>query len=206
MALTITPTAVDAWALTAQNAVREGTVMNLSDSFASMVFIDIALGDTTAHTGTRVLLQVSSAAADDEFWTDLVEFVAVEGTANTEVVLNNPLAAAGAQVEVAELTGFTVATGGILLAFMLDNTVANSELVHIVSTSVEGGNDLINIQDGVKREHAVTTTVLSNIAESRAIALPSGVLRARVLYDNLYDANGAAIYTRTRVVETTSVR
>jgi len=206
MALTITPTAVDAWALTAQNAVREGTVMNLSDSFASMVFIDIALGDTTAHTGTRVLLQVSSAAADDEFWTDLVEFVAVEGTANTEVVLNNPLAATGAQVEVADITGFTVATGGILLAFMLDNTVANSELVHIVSTSVEGGNDLINIQDGVKREHAVTTTVLSNIAESRAIAIPSGVLRARVLYDNLYDANGAAIYTRTRVVETTSVR
>ena len=206
MALTITPTAVDAWALTAQNAVREGTVMNLSDSFASMVFIDIALGDTTAHTGTRVLLQVSSAAADDEFWTDLVEFVAVVGTANTEVVLNNPLAAAATAVEVADLTGFTVATGGVLLAFMLDNSVANSELVQIVSTSVEGGNDLINILDGVKREHAVTTTVLSNITESRAIAIPSGVLRARVLYDNLYDANGAAIYTRTRVVETTSVR
>ena len=205
MALTIAATAVDAWALTAQNAVREGDVMNLSDSFASTVFVDVALGNTTAHTGTRILLQVSSSAADDEFWSDLVEFVAVVGTANTEVMLNNPLAASGVQIEVADLTGFTVATGGVLQAFLLDNTVGNSEIVQIVSTSVEGGNDLINIQDGVKRSHAVTTSVLSNVAESRAFALPGGVLRARVLYDNLYDANGATIYTRTRVVETTSL-
>jgi hypothetical protein len=43
--------------------------------------------------------------------------------------------------------------GGTLLAFLLDNTVANSELIRIVSTSVEAGNDHINILDGVKRQY-----------------------------------------------------
>lgn len=205
MALTITPSAVDVWVLTAQNAVRPGAAIDISGSFQSVIHTDIALGDTAAHTGTRCVLQVSSAADDDEFWTDYLEFVAAVGTANTEIVLNNPLNATETQIEVADLTGFTVATGGVLKAFMLDNTVANSELIEIVSTSVEGGNDLINILDGVKREHVITTTVLSNIAESRQIVIPTGYLRARMIYDNLYDADGATIYTRTRVVKTTSV-
>ena len=205
MALTITGAALDAWALLAQNAVREGAAVDLSESFASELHIDVALGNTTAHTGTRILVQVSSAAADDEFWTTIQDFIALVGTANTEVVLNNPLAAAASQIEVADLTGFTVATGGTLLAFLLDNTVANSELVRIVSTSVEGGNDLINLLDPVKREHAVTTSVLSNIAATYKVEIPMGALRARVLYDNLYDADGAAIYCRTRVITTTAV-
>ena len=209
MALTIGATAVDAWALTpadaSANSVREGAVMTLSDSYASVVHVDFALGDTEAHTGTKCILQVSSAAADDEFWSTYTEWISGIGTANTEVVLNNPLAAAATAIEVASLTGFTVATGGSLLAFLLDNTVANSEIVRIVTTSVEGGNDLINIMEGVKREHAVTTSVLSNIVETRAIYIPIGFMRARMIYDNLYDVDGAGIYTRTRVVETTAL-
>jgi len=205
MALTIAGEALDAWALIAQNATREGAAVDLSGSYASELHIDIALGTTTAHTGTRILVQTSSAAADDEFWTNLCDFIAVVGTANTEVVLDDPLAAAAAQIHVADLTGFTVATGGVLLAFLLDNTVANSELIRIVSTSVEADNDHINLLDGVKREHAVTTSVLSNIAASYVIPIPLGCLRARVIYDNLYDADGSTVYTRTRAVTTTAI-
>ena len=205
MALTITGAALDAWEQIAQNDVREGAAVDLSGSFASALHIDVALGNTTAHTGTRILVQASSAAADDEFWTTIHDFIVLVGTANTEVVLNNPLAAAASAIEVAELTGFTVATGGTLLAFLLDNTVANSELVRIVSTSVEAGNDLINLLDPVKREHAVTTSVLSNKAATYQVDLPMGALRARVIYDNLYDADGATMYSRTRVITTTAV-
>jgi len=95
MALTITGAALDAWALIAQNAVREGAVVDLSGSYASILHIDMALGNTTAHTGgTRIIVETSSSASDDEFWTVRYDSVHLVGTANTEVVLNNPLAAA----------------------------------------------------------------------------------------------------------------
>jgi hypothetical protein len=205
MALTQAGSALDAWALIAQNAVREGAVVDLSDSHQSILHIDVALGNTTAHTGTRIIVQTASAAADDEFWTERHDFVALVGTANTEVVLDDPLAALAVQIHVADLTGFTVATGGTLLAFLLDNTVADSELIRITSTSVEGANDHINILDGVKRAHAVTTSVLSNIASTFAVELPLGTLRARVIIDNLYDADGATVYSRTRVTKVTAM-
>ena len=205
MALTQAGSSVDVWALIAQNAVREGAAVDVSDAFASTLHVDLALGNTTAHTGTRMLVQISSAAADDEFWTTVYDSIWLVGTANTEIVLDNPLTASAVQVHVADLTGFTVATGGTLLAFMLDNTEANSELVRITSTSVETGNDHINILDGVKREHAVTTTVLSNIAAQATFDLPLGTLRARVIVDNLYDADGATVYSRTRITKTTAV-
>lgn len=205
MALTIAGAAVDVWTEIPQNTAGEGAVVDLSDSFASTLHIDVALGDTTAHTGTRIIVQTSSGAADDEFWTDRYDFVACVGTANTEVILNDPLAAAATQIQVADLTGFTVATNGTLLAFLLDNTVANSELVRVVTTAVTGGNDQINLLDGVKRERAFATSVLSNIAATFAIDLPMGTLRARVIVDNKYDADGAEAYFRTRVVKTTAV-
>jgi len=205
MALTMAGAALDAWALIAQNAVREGAIVTCSDSYQTILHVDVALGNTTAHTGTRIIVECSSAAADDEFWTARQDFTALVGTANTEVVLDDPLAAAAVQIHVADLTGFAVATGGSLLAFLLDNTVANSELIRITSTSVEVGNDHINILDGVKREHAVTTTVLSNIAATYAIELPLGTLRGRVIIDNLYDADGATVYSRTRVSKVTAL-
>lgn len=204
MALTMAGSAVDAWAEVAQNAVREGAVATLSDSYNSVLHIDVALSSTTAHTGTRVLVQVSSAAADDEFWTTIHDFITLVGTGVTEAITNNPLAAAGTQISVASLTGFTVATGGTLLAFLEDATPANSELVQIISTSVEAGDDLINLLDGVKREHA-NTAVLWSPAAAYAIELPMGTLRARVIYDNLYDADGSSVFTRARVTEVTAV-
>lgn len=205
MALTQAATAVDAWASIAQNAVREGAAVDVSDSYASIFHIDVALTSATAHTGTRILIQTSSAAADDEFWTTRLDFVALVGTANEELVLDDPLAAAATLIHVADLTGFTVATTGSLLAFLLDATPANSELIHIILTSDVEGNDHINILDGVKREHAVTTTKLYNIAASYAFELPLGTLRARVVYDNAYDVDGSTACSRTRITKVTAL-
>ncbi|MHC4984176.1 MAG: hypothetical protein ACYTF6_13540 [Planctomycetota bacterium] len=199
MALTIAATAVDAWAEVAQNAVREGAAMTISDSYVSHVYVDIALSNTTAHTGTRILLQVSSESSTDEFWVDLVEMIAVVGTANTEAITNNPAAAGTTVFTVADTTGY--AADGALLIFIEDATAANSELMLMVSHSA---NTSVTVQDGSTREHA-NTAVLSNVAESFIFTIPLGFLRARVIFDNTYDSDGATVFTRTRVVETTAL-
>jgi len=202
MALTITETAVSAWALTPQNSVREGATMDLSGSYHSTVHVDVALGTTAAHIGTRIILETSSSAADDEFWTPRQDFVALVGTNNTEPVTNNPLALGATLITVADTTGYTVGLADLetLLVFLLDNTVANSELIRVVSYV---NNTSVTIKDGVKREHA-NTSVLSNIAASFAIDIPFA-LRARVLIDNMCDTDGATVYSRMRLVRTTAI-
>jgi len=198
MALTIAEEVVDVWAEVAQDAFREGATIDISPNYGTILHIDVALGTETAHTGTEVLVQVSSSTADDEFWTTLKAFVALVGTAATEAITNNPLAASGTSITVASTTGY--ATNGTML-FLEDATFANSELVYqsdfVTDTS-------ITILDGVKREHA-NTAVLFNLAETFAIELPLSTLRSRVIYNNAYDPDGSTVATRTRLVKTTAL-
>ena len=204
MALTITGSEVDAWALNATNTVRIGTTVDCSDSYQSVLHIDMALGThATAHIGTRVLVQCSSSAADNEFWTERQDFIALVGTADTEAITNNPLAAAATVITVASTTGYVPGDGDVptLLCLLIDNTVANSELVRAVS---HVDNTSITLMEGVKREHA-NTAVLTNVAKTYAIDLPLGTIRARVIYDNEYDTAGSGIYTRTRISKTTAL-
>ena len=203
MALTIAGAAVDEWVSVAQNTVNVGTDIDVSDSYASSIHIGLALGAAVAHTGTQVIVQVASNA-DDEFWMEYASFIALVGTGAIEALAAEASAAA-TQLEVASLTGFTIATGGALLAFLEDTTAGAGELVRIVSTSVEGGNDLINLADGLERTHAATTSVLHNKAATYVIPLPFGTVRARVIVDNTYDADGDVIWRKTHVVKTTAL-
>lgn len=198
MALTISEETVDAWAEVAQDAFREGATKDISPNYGTILHIDVALGTETAHTGTEVLVQVSSSTADDEFWTTLKSFVVLVGTAALEAITNNPLAVGGTSITVASTTGF--ATNGTLL-FLEDATFANSELVY---QSDFVTNTSITILDGVKREHA-NTAVLFNLAETFAIELPLSTLRCRVVYNNAYDPDGSTVATRTRLVKTTAL-
>lgn len=205
MALTMAGSSVDVWALIAQNTVREGAAVDLSDSYGSVLHIDAALGTAAAHIGSKILVQVSSAAADDEFWTTIHDFVALVGTNEIEpLITDDPLAAGSTHLHVASTTNYEVglADGGTILAFVLDNTVANSELVRIVSCVNDASLDIL---DGTKRNHTLNTSVLSCITATFAIELPMGTLRARVVVDNTYDINGCTVYSRTRVSKVTAV-
>ena len=204
MALTIAGSEIDAWALNATNTVRIGATVDVSDSYQSILHIDMALGtDATPHIGTRVLVQCSSSSADNEFWTERMDFIALVGTANTEAITNNPLAAAETSITVASTTGYVPGAADVptLLCLLIDNTVANSELVRIVSYV---SNTSVECMEGVKREHA-NTAVLTNVAATYSAELPLGTVRARVIYDNEYDTVGSGIYTRTRITKTTAL-
>ena len=209
MALTITASEVDGWDTILQNVAEASSTIDLHLSYASTIHLDIALAAAVAHTGTRILVQTigDAATGDHENWSTFMSFIACVGTGAIEATLDDPLAALSTTIDVASLTGFTVATGGTLLALIEDGTLADSELVRIISTEVDGGagsNDLITLLDATTTPHAAPS-VLHNVVEQFVIPIPFGTTAARIVWDNTYDADGDAIFVRTRVVKTTAL-
>ena len=200
MAATKTTAEVDACAELAQNAVREGTVIDLSTCFDAVLHIMLALTTATAHTGTRVVVQTSGNSAGDEDWTDLWDAAYLIGTANLELITNNPAAAAETVFTVASTTGY-VADGALDIFIEDAGTFANSEWMKMVSAVTDTS---VTVQDGSAREHAVSS-ILYNVAKTIEVPLPFGAYRARVLYDNTYDADGSTIACKSRVVNVTAI-
>ena len=189
--------AVDEWAEIAQNAVREGAEINISTCYEAALHIDMALSTTTAHTGTKIEVQVSSNTSGDEDWTTLLSFIGPTGTANSEAITNNPLAAASTTATCADTTGFVA--DEIRWIFIEDATVANSELCLLVSAVT---NTSVTWQDGTTNAH-VQNTLMYNIANTYAISLPMWISRARVIYDNTYDSDGSTVHTKCRLSKVT---
>lgn len=199
MALTKTGAAVDAWQEIAQNTVLEGTAVDISDAYDAVLYIDMALTSATAHTGTKISVEVSPEASGDEGWTPVTEFIGPTGTANTEASTANPLAAAATTGTVASTTGYDADETRWI--FIEDATFANSELLKLVS---HVSNTSLTWQDGTAREHA-NTAVFWNIAKRYVVQLPTSALRVRIVYDNTYDSDGSTVGVHAHVVETTAV-
>ena len=199
-ALTKSTAAVDEWAEVAQNAVREGATTDVSGCYEATLHIDVALSSATAHTGSMIVVQVSSNTSGDEDWTTFVAIPGPTGTANTEPITNNPLSAASTSATCASTTG-TYDDDEAHWIFIEDSTVANSELVWLVSHVADTS---VTWQDGTTNEHAQTTPMW-DIAETYNVTLPFSAYRVRVIYDNTYDADGATIHTKCRISKVTAI-
>jgi hypothetical protein len=197
MALTKSVAALDACQEIAQNTVLEGATTDVSGCYEAMLHIWFALSNATAHTGTKIKIQVSANSSGNEDWTDYTEFVPITGTTNLEVITNNPLAAADTSITVASTTGYLV--GWIFLEDV--TTFANSEwcFVTVVTT-----NTSLTIMDGVTREHAVNS-ICNSIAAVYTVGLPPATMRARIVYDNTYDADGATVAVRSAISKVTAL-
>ena len=192
MALTKSVTAVDEWAEIAQNAVREGATIDVSGNYETVLHIIAALSTETAHTGTKIEIQVSSNTSGDEDWLTLVSFITDSGTANSETIDDNPLTAGSTTITVTSTTGYEADETKFI--FIEDGTVANSEIALLVSHVT---NTSITIQDGTTNEHANTVNVF-NIVNTYNIEVPSAISRVRVIYDNTFDSDGSTIHTMCR--------
>ena len=200
MALTKAVEAIDEWANVGQNAVRKGAVADVSSNFAETILhIDMALTSATAHTGTRIEVQVSSNTTGDEDWSTLVELVGPTGTANVEAIDNDPLASGSTLASCASTTGY-VADGAIFIYFK-DGTIANSEMVYLISAVTDTS---VTWLDETTNEHAQGTNMY-NIAKTYTVSIPFGIYRARVIIDNTYDVNGSPVDTKTRLSKVTAV-
>jgi hypothetical protein len=200
MALTKTVSAVDEWQAIAQNAVLEGSTVDVSNAYSAALHIDIALTSTTTHTGTKIAIQVSSNSTGDEDWHTFTEFVGPIGTANTENITNNPLAADSTSATVASTTG-TYDDDGAHWIYIKDSTIADSEMIYIVSHVV---NTSITWLDGTANSHAQNTPMW-DIANRYTIDIPLWASRVRIVYDNTHDSDGASVDVSARISAVTGV-
>ena len=197
MALTKAVEAITDWTAVAQNAVGESGILNCAGHYATELHIQAFLDTTTAHTGTRFKIQVSSNTAGDGDWQDLTEFVALIGTAATDLIEDNPLDAASVAIA---LTAHVLTALAKWLAIE-DGTLVNSELIFEVAQDANS----ITILDGTTNAHAVSTAIF-NLAMSHApIVLPFGTNRARVVVDNTYDTDGSTLNYKVRATKVTAV-
>lgn len=191
-----TVAAVTDWTAVAQNTIGESAALDTSGDAATLLCIQAALDTVTAHTGTRFIVQVSSAASGDEDWQDYTEFVGLIGTAKTDLIENDPLAAASTSIT---LTAHLLTALGKWL-LIEDGTLVNSELIFEVAQSANA----ITILDGTTNAHAVNTAIF-DIALSQVILLDPSVQRVRVLCDNTYDSDGSSVNFKLRVSKATSL-
>ena len=190
--------AVDEWAEVAQNAVREGATTDISGNYGSVVSIVVASSTETAHTGTKVEVQISSNTTGDEDWSTFTSAIACVGTANTQV-LGGSEAIGQTVLEVASTTGYLADETRWI--FLEDNVVASSELLLLVSHVADTS---VTIQDGLTNAHD-TSDALFNIVDTFNIVLPMSAVRVRIIYDNTYDADGSTVHTYSRISKTTGL-
>lgn len=184
---------IDAWAIVGSATIREGTADQISDSYKTILYIEVALIEATAQDGVTVIVEVSYA---DDNWMELISFT---GTAET---------AATTTLSTEEVSGQTVlsltdaATGDFdIIArkwFIKDGTIGNSESVKTKSVAT---NDVTVLQDTL-RLHATATNVYDRVDEW-VVNIPFGVAWVRVLINNT-DADSDVAST-TRISKVTAL-
>ncbi len=189
--------AVDEWAEVAQNAVREGATTDVSGAYDVILHISVALSNETAHTGSKIDVQISGNTSGDEDWTTLMSFIGPTGTANSEVTSGTETAGATV-IECASTTGYVADETRWI--FFEHTTPANSELALLVSAVT---NTSVTLQDGITNDQTAGT--MFNIAQNYVVNLPFSANRVRVIYDNTFDVDGATIFTLARLSKVTGI-
>jgi len=189
-------TTVGTWTNVAQNAVSEGTAVSLGGYTKATLFIDCALTSETAHTGTSFHIEVSPSETGDTDWYTLQPILGPIGTANSEAIMNNPLAAGSTTATVAASTTGLYDDDGVRFIYIKDGTIANSEMVLLVSHSA---NTSVTWLDGTANTH-IQNTLMYDIARRDVVTIPKGIKRFRVNVDNTYDSDGSGVDVRTSYI------
>ena len=186
---------IDAWQAVTEGTLVTGTADSISDSYKTILYIEVALTDTDAQAGCDVIIEVSYA---DDNWMRLVEF---GGTAETPAAsdVNDATSTAGD----AYLILTDSATGDFDVPgrkwFVLDGTVGNSESVR---TQSNANPDTVTLCQDTLRNHADAVVVWDRVDEW-VVSIPFGVAYVRTLINNT-DAD-AQVHFTTRISKATAL-
>ena len=197
--------------------VLETGSIDVSDSYATTLHIDVCLASTTAHEGTEVIVQISSEAGVDGSWTTLCSFLSNAATAvksdfagdeaadQTELSITNPA------------TGHLYEHDGKLIFIYHTGTIANSEIAYQIDSTDDDG-DTITILDGLDHAQTAAASDVYTVDGERqdgnysavntwAVNVPLSASQARVIFNNTYDDDGTSsdVVVRCRVTKVTSL-
>lgn len=167
---------IDAWQSLAVATLVPGNAEDISGSYATIVYIEVALTHANAQAGVDVEIEI--AYADDDwmpFWGP------VKGTAETPATTTLNDAAANAGDTSITLTDAT--TGDFDVPgrrwFIVDGTVGNSESVR---TTVNSTHTVTLCQD-LLRSHANSLNVWDRV-DAWSVAIPLAASYVRVIINN----------------------
>lgn len=204
-------TELDAWAVTANTAVRLGTELDVSSAYECTLYIKAALGEAVASTGQpEIIVQTTgegTPATDD--WTNETRMV---GPIGTPVVPTLNATEPAAETSLATLNPATenIDNDG-KFKFLRHTTIANSEIVFQTANSGDGG-DTITILAGLAHEQD-TNTIVVDIDDARNEAVAQwrlnincmSVSRIRIIYNADYDTDGPDVVCRADYTLNTGV-
>lgn len=172
---------IDAWQALAVGTLVVGNAEDISASYSTIVYIEVALTHANAQSGCNVEIEISYADDDwRNFWGPVV------GTAETPATTTLNDAAANAGDTSITLTDAT--TGDFDIPgrrwFIVDGTVGNSESVRTVINSTH----TVTLCQDLMRSHANSLNVWDRVDEwSVAIPLAASYVRV-IIYNSDADA------------------
>ena len=187
---------IDAWQAVAAGTLVVGAAEDISTSYNTILYIEVALTDTDAQAGCTVIVEISYG---DDNWVELMSF---NGTAETP-----------ATTTIATIGGVSAADPNVLLAdsgtgdfdvvgrkwFIKDGTVGNSESVR---TQADDGSEDVTLCQDLLRGHANGLSVYDRCDEW-VVKIPSAAAYVRTLINNT-DAD-ADVHFTTRDSEMTAL-
>ena len=176
---------IDDWQAVAAATLVVGNAEDVSGSYSTVVYIEVALTDTDAQAGCEIIVEVSYA---NDNWTQLTTF---SGTAETPATTTLNDAAADAGDTAITLTDAT--TGDFDVPgrkwFIVDGTVGNSESVRTVVNATH----TVTLCQDLLRTHANGVSVWDRVDEW-VVEVPMGASYVHVLVNNT-DANAGVHFT-----------
>ncbi len=185
---------LDDWQGVNQATLVTGTAGNISNSYETILYLEIVHSSVAAQDGVEVSIEVSYG---DDDWTLLTGPFQTPATGSQlNVIILAPSPAPGSTViSLSDVTDFS--TPGVKW-FIIDGTVANSESVR---TKSEAAGTVTLCHDTI-RGHLTDLSVRVGVYEY-IIPIPAAFAFVRVLINNT-DAN-ADIHFTTRISKVTSL-
>ena len=196
MALTKTTTIdeIDAWQTVTGGTLVEGTVDTISDSYHTILYLEIAPIEAVASTGVEAIIEVSYG---DDNWVALTTVKGTAETAGTTTINDADVNAGESSLTLTDATTADFDEVGRKW-FIKDGTIGNSESVRTKSVSTH----TVTLCQDLLRDHANSLNVYDRVDEW-AIEIPLACAAVRVLVNNV-DADCDCAFT-TRISKVTAL-
>ncbi len=184
---------LDPWESVDAGTLDVGAAGNISDSYSTLLVVEIAYADTDAQDGVHVIIETSY---DDDDWTFLTEFM-TQGEATQDVVtVNGAVTAGDTTVTVSDIGDYQVEGRKFFIANSTPESASES-MRHKSNAAA-----VVTLCQDLMRNHANLAEVYAFVKE-RVIPIPAAFAYVRVIINNT-DAN-ADIYYTTRLLKVTGL-
>ena len=185
---------LDEWQSVAAGTLVVGTADDISLSYQTKLYIEIAYTNANAQAGVEYIVEISYA---NDNWVEFIRRTTIGDTPATTTINDGAVTAGDTTITLTDAT-----TGDFDVParkwFIVDGTVANSESVKTVVNAVH----TVTLTQDLIRSHANSLNVWDFVVE-KVVSIPMAAAYVRVLINNT-DAD-ASIHFTTRVSKVTGI-